>query len=428
MVRPLRRAFHLTPLLRAVRQPPAAHASHVLYAGPSREGSCEVEPTVRTLAHGHLVPLRLGDLPQDLPRWMGREPGWTWPGAYVAGPDWASCDDLFGRGQGRYAGPRLLAGVVYDVGADVPEWRYEHVYEPPPGEGLADDRGPLWWVRLKDVIELGDPGWPWVHNEFDSENRVVSHGIAGSGAIRYAYDRSDPTLDLTEVTTRDGRIVHYAYERSTGLLAHRSDGPPGGERWTAYEYRPGRDTTWAGRFAAGRLGVKHLPGGRSIEYRYPDHGQEQGFLLLDEQEGLFPTLVELHFPTRVVTIGSDGEELVDNPLSHAWDDNGHFYQLRMVNSSTDGLPAKPGGVVYWYDYDLEVLNPCNGEDPQGSLVRADYPDGTFEAWTHDRFGRVLEHRTRDGRVDAYEYRPFDNEDDNCAVYGVLARYEPEDRP
>jgi YD repeat-containing protein len=57
-------------------------------------------------------------------------------------------------------------------------------------------------------------------------------------------------------------------------------------------------------------------------------------------------------------------------------------------------------------------------------VWANYPDGTFEAWTHNKQGKVLEHRHRNGQVDRYDYVPFADDGLNCAIYDVLRGYRP----
>lgn len=414
---PYRQVFHVTPVLQTVSYPNQNKADVTLsYVAPSTQGNCPIardENVLDPIAPGeglfrmnprHSYTVRQIDL--DLAR--GDEDGfytWSPPGTKLVGwqppslasPGWAHCRDLpMGRRNlanmtSDYNGPLLLEKVNYGIqGAPTTGLRYGIA----AGQAPIRDRIRLTQVRLNnDTV--------YIQNEYDDQGRVFRHSLGETGQISYRYNAQAQAgqnwSQETTVTTRGSIPVIYRYN-GDGLLVRKIEAA----MTTDYTYTAAVGGGNIG-IGAGRPATIRLPSGERMEYAYNDRAHT----------------LEIYSPVSIRQFGTNNAAV---PTTYTYEPRFHKIKTMIVPSpqAVAGNPAT-ATITYSYDYERAELNPCNGQAPKGNLVRIDYPDGKYEAWTHDKLGRVLEHRNRGGAVDRFEYRNFSENALNCQVYGRMGQ-------
>lgn len=403
--KPFRQVFYSAPLLTSVSKPGSQQQTTLSYAASSAQGNCPVNFD-ESVSFFRFISLEDVFVRNPATQY-GRERGWTFAQRPQAG--WANCNDLpaadlpsdiydnlptFGhvgrdadnlpvRAQignvNRFNGPLVLSRINYGV-EGAPEWTFNYT--------IQDDAQQIARLRSRHNIRLTEVRMGdrvAIRNVYDNRGRVTQHTLGDSGTLRYAYGENSTT-----VTTRAGLSSQYNYNADGQLISRVGwDGTT-----TQYVY----NSREVGQPGPGQLRDTINPDGTRIRYVYAE-----GFLRSDRLMSHIAdnSLTSIH---QISTAGRD--VLMSRMNFDAEGRNLGFYDK--VASLTKLAPNAVNGqdtanIQYRYDYQEPEFNLCNADKPQGNLVKIIYPDGSYEAWKHNRLGQPIFYRNVLGAETAYSY-------------------------
>ncbi|HSY47839.1 MAG TPA: RHS repeat-associated core domain-containing protein, partial [Thermoanaerobaculia bacterium] len=210
------------------------------------------------------------------------------------------------------------------------------------------------------LIEMDDqPGAIIIHNySYDSSWRLVTDAIAAGETKTYTYAGtgsllSSYTIQPPSGTSNSPQSVSYAYG---------GNGQVTGETWS---WTPNAPFTF-----------DYTPTGQYSRMTFPN-GQQRLFTY-DNQDRL----------TNITNTAPGGGTVASFDYAYDYDWQAGAYSMRgqrtSVSVTAPGAPNIVAGLTK-YSYDASY-----------QLVRADYPNNTYDAWTYDAIGNRLSRRVPGG--------------------------------
>ncbi|PCC70456.1 RHS repeat-associated core domain-containing protein [Nannocystis exedens] len=303
-------------------------------------------------------------------------------------------------------------------------------------------------ARLHRVRDSAGREYRLTYDRRSRLHRVFAPHPDREGLVRHVEYRYSPEGDLTEVVDALGQTTRYAYHRHrlvrhtlrTGLSFHfEYDGPEPGaacvrtwgdggiydhtlvydkqRRVTVVTNSCGEPTVYA---AGGRGEVVQItdPRGGVTRFEYDEH--------LRKTADVDPLgrVTRYEYDARgncTRLVGPDGAELrveygsTGLPLA-AIDALGGRWRYTHDHLGRLAARTDPLGQTTTYMYEgphlAAVIDPAGRaarffHDPAGDLVRVQFPDGTAEAWAHDRRGRPIAWTDVRGNLERRRYDLLD---------------------
>ena len=239
-----------------------------------------------------------------------------------------------------------------------------------------------------NVTSVKDPNGRTTRYEYDYDNRVTRKTDPADGETRYRYDAFG---NLTQETNANGIATRYEYDELNRVIRKIEPSAGSASATTRYVYD-----------AAGNL-IKQI---EPNEYE-PASDTPSG---LSEMAGLVYTYDAMN--RRTSTISPDGE-LIE---AIAYDAKGRVRKVADGLRYNGNIDAS-SGTIYAYDglgrvvketdalghsvaYEYDALDHVTRQtdrrgyvteyayNPDGTLARVAYPDGTSIRYTYDRLGRM----------------------------------------
>ena len=233
-----------------------------------------------------------------------------------------------------------------------------------------------------NLIQTITPNGEVIKYRYDALNRLIEMGCQEGDMIKYKYDRLGNRILMKD----SFGLTQYAYDHFNRLQGIQSNHfPP-----IKYDYDK-----------AGKLTEMAMPNGKTILYKYDKQGR------LASVEGW----VEYSYDG----MGNVAKQTLVNGISteYLYDRENRIKEVKNLGADKTNLS------LYRYTYDAcgnctgiqetDQLSSSNfvkyAYDSLNRLVRADYSNGDFEAYTYDKLGNRLTLETPSGLI-TYEYDLF----------------------